>query len=173
MHQVANLRMTGATRASPDGSHTLDAGVEKAFAQNALAHHARRAEYQDVHEWIVQLIERLPWNPTSRREKLSENTRSRRFLSAPMRVRCIASGAVWVGASRNLDATRNGCWFTLRSGSHVDKPLQQEWNAHGEAAFQYEILETLEGDLHPIAIADLLKQSRQRWVEQLNARPLL
>ncbi len=88
-------------------------------------------------------------------------------------VRCTTSGSVWVGASRNLDATRNGCWFTLRNGGHTEKSLQQEWNAHGEAAFQYEILETLEGDQHPLAIPDLLKQVRTRWVEQLHARPLL
>ena len=88
-------------------------------------------------------------------------------------VRCTTSGLVWVGTSRNLDATRNGCWFILRSGGHVEKSLQQEWNAQGEAAFQYEILETLEGDLHPLAIPDLLKQARTRWVDQLNARPLL
>jgi hypothetical protein len=30
---------------------------------------------------------------------------------------------------------------------HIDKPLQGEWNTHGEPAFQYEILETLEADL--------------------------
>jgi hypothetical protein len=88
-------------------------------------------------------------------------------------VRCTTTGLVWVGTSRNLDATRNGCWFSLRSGGHIDKPLQQEWNAHGEAAFQYEILETLEADLHPMAIAGLLKQTRKRWVDQLRARPLL
>ena len=88
-------------------------------------------------------------------------------------VRCTASGRVWVGASRNLDATRNGCWFSLRSGGHIEKSLQQEWNQHGEAAFQYEILETLEEDLHALAIADLLKQVRQRWVDQLSATALL
>ena len=88
-------------------------------------------------------------------------------------VRCTTSGLVWVGASRNLNATRNGCWSSLRNGGHIEKSLQQEWNTHGEAAFQYEILETLEGDLHPLAIPDLLKQARQRWVEQLHARPLL
>jgi hypothetical protein len=88
-------------------------------------------------------------------------------------VRCTANGQVWVGASRNLDATRNGCWFTLRSGGHIDKPLQLEWNTHGEAAFQYEILETLDDDLHPMAIPDLLKQVRQRWVDRLQALPLL
>jgi hypothetical protein len=88
-------------------------------------------------------------------------------------VRCTTSGQVWVGTSRNLDATRNGCWFSLRNRGHIEKSLQQEWNAYGEEAFQYEILETLEEDLHPMAVADLLKQAGKRWVAQLNARPLL
>jgi hypothetical protein len=88
-------------------------------------------------------------------------------------IRCTATGRVWVGSSRNLDATRNGAWFMLRTGSHIEKSLQQEWNSHGESAFQYEILETLEPDLHPMAVADLLKEKSGRWVEQLSAKPLL
>ena len=88
-------------------------------------------------------------------------------------VRCTVSGRVWVGASRNLDATKNGCWFSLRNGGHIEKSLQQEWNQHGEAAFQYEIVETLDDELHALAIADLLKQTRERWVKQLSATPLL
>jgi hypothetical protein len=88
-------------------------------------------------------------------------------------IRCTASGPVWVGTSRNLDATRNGTWFSLRNGSYIDKPLQQEWNAHGEPSFTYEILETLEGDLHPLAVRDLLKEKCNHWVAQLSAKPLL
>ena len=84
----------------------------------------------------------------------------------------MASGQVWVDVSRNLDAAKNGTWFGLRNGSHRDKSLQQEWNLHGESAFQYEILEKLDEDVHPLAIADLLKQSRTRWIAQLGARGL-
>jgi hypothetical protein len=52
-------------------------------------------------------------------------------------IRCTASGRVWVGASRNLDATRNSFWFSLRHGSHPARSLQEEWDVHGEAAFQF------------------------------------
>jgi hypothetical protein len=85
-------------------------------------------------------------------------------------VRCTATGRVWVDASRNLDAAKNGSWFCLRNGMHRDKSLQEEWNAHGEAAFQYEILERLAEDVHPLAVADLLKETRSRWMAQLGAR---
>lgn len=87
-------------------------------------------------------------------------------------VRCTASGRVWVGTSRNLDATRNGCWFTLRSGSHLEKSLQTEWNAYGEAAFAYEILASLDDEVHPIQMNDLLKEQKNSWVVRLGAQPL-
>jgi len=88
-------------------------------------------------------------------------------------VRCAVTGTVWVGSSRNLDATRNGCWFALRIGSHQDKALQSEWNAHGEPAFHYEILETLDEDTHALDVRDLLKEKQRLWIERLSARPLL
>jgi hypothetical protein len=88
-------------------------------------------------------------------------------------LRCTLTGNVWVGSSRNLDATRNRSWFTLRMGGFMDKPLQAEWNAHGEPAFQYEILEVLEEGLLPMAITDQLKQKCAHWVAQLSARALL
>jgi hypothetical protein len=87
-------------------------------------------------------------------------------------VRCTATGRVWVDASRNLDAAKNGSWFGLRNGSHRDKLLQEEWNAYGEDAFQYEILEKLEDDVHPLAVGDRLKEMRSRWIAQSRGRGL-
>src|SRR5438477_4898886 len=79
-------------------------------------------------------------------------------------VRCTATGAVWIGSSRNLGATRNGLWFGLRQKAHLNKVLQEEWNAHGEDAFQYEILESLNTDVLPMAVPDLLKDSFRQWM---------
>jgi hypothetical protein len=85
-------------------------------------------------------------------------------------VRCAATGTLWVGSSRNLDAAKNGFWFGLRIGSHLDKSLQSEWNAHGEQAFAYEVLETLKDDVHPLELADLLKERQRHWMTRLDAR---
>ena len=60
----------------------------------------------------------------------------------------------------------------LRNGGHPDKSLQQEWNAHGEPAFRYEVLETLADDLHPMLVADELKEKRLHWAATLDARIL-
>ena len=52
-------------------------------------------------------------------------------------VRCKATGEVWVGASTHLDSQVNQIWW----GLHRNKPMQAAWNAHGEDAFAYEVLE--------------------------------
>jgi len=88
-------------------------------------------------------------------------------------VRCVATDRVWVGASRNLDAEKNGCWFCLRLGSHLEKSLQQEWNSQGESGFEFEILEKLEEEVHPLQLPDLLKTKKSQWISRLNAHSCL
>ena len=62
-------------------------------------------------------------------------------------VRCPAEDRVWVGASLNVDATKNSLWFRLRLGGKQDPDLLHAWQTHGEAAFTYEILELLDDGL--------------------------
>jgi len=71
-----------------------------------------------------------------------------------------------------LEATKNGCWFCLRGGLHQDKSLQEEWNNQGESAFQYEILESLDNEVNPLNVEDLLKDKKSEWVARLGAQPL-
>jgi hypothetical protein len=88
-------------------------------------------------------------------------------------IRCLASGRAWVGASLNLDASRNRAWATLRLGQHPHRTLQVEWNTHGETAFEYEVLEKLKDDVLPMAISDLLKTTARDWAARLGAPILL
>ncbi|MGA9670444.1 MAG: hypothetical protein WBQ94_14620 [Terracidiphilus sp.] len=55
---------------------------------------------------------------------------------------------------------------------HQEKTLQDEWNAHGEAAFQYEMLDALDEDVHPLEVDGLLKELKNDWVARLGAQPL-
>jgi len=88
-------------------------------------------------------------------------------------IRCTSTGKVWVGAARNLYAARNGSWAALRLGSHHEKSLQVDWNAHGEPAFEFSVLEKLEEDVQPLAVMDLLKEKKSHWVAELRAKPIL
>jgi len=87
-------------------------------------------------------------------------------------LRCTATGHVWVGATKNLEATRNRCWFSLRNGLNLDPSLQEEWNGHGEPVFQYEILDCFERDLHPLEVDELLKKKLIDWAAKLDAQKL-
>jgi hypothetical protein len=81
-------------------------------------------------------------------------------------------GPVFVDATPDLGAAKNLLLASLRVGSHWNKQLQAEWNAHGETAFRYEILEELEDDLEPMVWRDLLKDKKKEWVAKLGARPV-
>ena len=111
------------------------------------------------------------WSKVQRKEAIRK-FKERKPLLGVFAVRCKATGRVWVGAPRNLDASKNGPWFCLRNGSHHDKALQEEWNVNGEPMFQYEVLDTLDDDVLPLGVADLLKEKKVHWMAQLRARPL-
>jgi hypothetical protein len=106
------------------------------------------------------------------RKEIIREFKERKPLLGAYAVRCTATGRVWVGASRNLNATKNGTWFCLRNGSHMEKSLQEEWNAQGESSFEYAILDKLNEDVHPLVVEDLLKEKKNTWVAQLGALPL-
>ncbi|HVN93578.1 MAG TPA: GIY-YIG nuclease family protein [Terracidiphilus sp.] len=84
-------------------------------------------------------------------------------------VRCTVTGRLWVGATKNLDATKNRVWFCLRNGLSLDKPPQDEWDANGELAFQYEIVDRFDKDLHPLEVDELLKKKLAHWATKLGA----
>jgi hypothetical protein len=96
----------------------------------------------------------------NRKEAIAEY-KNRKIPRGTFVVRVADNGTAWVDATPDLNAARNGLLFTLRHGVHRNQELQAEWNAHGEAAFRYEILEKLEDDLAPMAWTDLLTDKRR------------
>lgn len=88
-------------------------------------------------------------------------------------IRCSEDRRVWVGASRNLSATRNSVWFSLRIGSSRDRTLQDAWRRYGESCFTFATLEVLDDDVSPLAVGDLLRERKEHWLAALHAEPLL
>jgi hypothetical protein len=108
-----------------------------------------------------------------RKKEVIQQFKERKSAMGVFAVRCNATGRVWVGCSRNLEAAKNGIWFGLRNASHRDKALQNEWTAHGEGVFQYEVLQKVDEDVAPLLVTDLLNEMKQRWMAQLGAQGLL
>jgi hypothetical protein len=107
----------------------------------------------------------------NRKEAIAEY-KNRKTPRGTFVVRFADDGPVWVDATPDLYAAKNGLLFALRNGMHRNKELQAEWNAHGEVAFRYEILEKLDDDLAPMAWRDLLKDKRKEWVQRLGAQAI-
>lgn len=87
-------------------------------------------------------------------------------------VTCSATGAKWVGSSKNLTAQKNGIWFQLGTGSFRISSLQKAWKESGEAAFSYEVLETLPEDTAELVLDDTLKARRAEWTKELGAEEI-
>jgi hypothetical protein len=84
-------------------------------------------------------------------------------------LRCAASKDVWVSGSDHLNSERNGLWFMLRGGLHHNKSLQAAWNAQGEKAFMFEVVETLDDDISPLLLKDILRERQKHWEKELGA----
>jgi hypothetical protein len=87
-------------------------------------------------------------------------------------VRCAATGEAWVGRSPSLDTAQNRVWFMLRIGSHTHPSLLQAWRAHGQAAFSFEILETLSEEDATHFREKRLKQRLEHWQAALGAEAI-
>ncbi|MFN7996020.1 MAG: GIY-YIG nuclease family protein [Bryobacteraceae bacterium] len=95
--------------------------------------------------------------------------KAKKVFKGVFAVRCKASGKVWVSTSQNLEASHTSLWFQLRNQSGLNKALQAEWNAHGEPAFAYEVLERLAEDISPLLIRDTLRDRQKHWQQELGA----
>jgi hypothetical protein len=105
----------------------------------------------------------------SRRQALSDY-KERRIAPGVFAVRCAATGEAWVGSSPNPEQQKNRIWFALRQGGYPNPAMKAAWAAHGEAAFSFEVLETVETvDLSAYASASLLKDRDAAWRQRLGA----
>lgn len=56
-------------------------------------------------------------------------------------IRNLENGKVFVGSTMNLAGIFNRFKFELKTGNHLNKSLQKDWNEFGADNFAFEILE--------------------------------
>ncbi len=84
-------------------------------------------------------------------------------------LRCAPSGQIWVGQALSLDKVQNRLWFTLCSGNHPRRDLQNAWTTHGADSFGFEELERLKAeDLSYLRDASL-RERLAHWRSKLGA----
>ena len=110
---------------------------------------------------------------TNNRRALVRDYKDREVQAGVYAVRCAPTGEVWIGGTPDLSTRQSGVWFALRMGGHASTSLQTAWNAHGEAAFGFEVLEVLDDKgLERLGRASLLVERREHWREALQAEGL-
>lgn len=107
--------------------------------------------------------------PPIDRKALTAAYKDKKIIAGVFAVICNATGQVWVGASRHIDTQQNGLWFSLRMGSHLNRPLQAVWREHGEAQFRFEQLDRLPDDISAMARDTELKSRARLWLARLGA----
>lgn len=106
----------------------------------------------------------------SRREAIRDY-KEKKTQAGVYAVRCAPTGEVWVAGAANVESQQTRHWFSLRMGSHMNKPMQAAWSEHGEAAISFEIVEAIEpGELTPLGLADHIKARERHWLAALGAR---
>lgn len=62
-------------------------------------------------------------------------------------ITCLANGAAYIGSAKHIPRRWRTHKRELRDGIHSNSKLQRAWSKYGAAAFRFEVLEMVEGDL--------------------------
>lgn len=85
------------------------------------------------------------------------------------RIKNLVNGKIFVGSSKNIDAKINSHKFTLEIGTHINKKLQQDYNAFGKENFLFETLELIKPKDDPVYdYTNDLKSLEKKWINKLN-----
>ena len=88
-------------------------------------------------------------------------------------IRCLPTADVWVESSPDLPAASNRIFFLLQLGDRfLEKSAVENFSAHGRDAFSFEILETLDEEINPLTVKDVLKERKLHWAAHLTAKKL-
>ncbi|CAG7642941.1 DUF2087 domain-containing protein [Paenibacillus allorhizosphaerae] len=79
------------------------------------------------------------------------------------------NGKIGIGSNPNIEGAINRIKFELSIGRHRDPSLQQDWNDGGEAGFEFEVLEKLNGREGSMQdVRKTLAGMEATWLEKLH-----
>lgn len=103
------------------------------------------------------------------RKALRESASRRAIFAGIYALRCLATGAVWAGLTRDLESQARSTGFMLKAGGFADPDLRALWKTHGAAGFAFEVLEQIEPGENPSLLGLTLKERAAHWRAALGA----
>lgn len=87
-------------------------------------------------------------------ERTAKRILKQQYLDVPSRagvyaVRNLVTGRALVAGSANVQGALNRHVFELRQGNHRDAQLLEDWKAHGEASFVFEVVDRVKPRTEP------------------------
>lgn len=82
-------------------------------------------------------------------------------------ITCRATGKTYLGCTDHLVGAMNGHRFKLANGLHPNRALQADWDAHGDAAFDFSIHDEVAPEEYAATTGDDLEALRDLWVDLL------
>ncbi len=95
--------------------------------------------------------------------------KERKVVAGVYVVRCVASGQKWAGTAPDLATIWTRHAFSLRQGADRNRGLQAAWNAHGQDAFTFEVVEEFDPETLTFARDRTFKERLLHWREALGA----
>lgn len=83
-------------------------------------------------------------------------------------IKNLANGKIFISSSKNLNAVFNSSRLQLKTGTFINRELQNDFTENGEANFSFDVLDRLEpkDDLN-YDYTDDLKVLEEMWLEKL------
>lgn len=78
------------------------------------------------------------------------------------------NGKIFVASSMNIPGSFNSHRFQLKFNVHRNMALQEDWQLHGDSAFTFEILETIDPEELPKEYwREAVSEMEELWLENL------
>jgi len=107
-------------------------------------------------------------NKIKSRKELNREYTERIKPAGVFQVRNMTNGKVLLGSSLNLEGPLNRHKFMLKTGSHLNKALQKDWDELGSDQFAFEILEEVhQSDDPKFNLEDELTLLEMIWLEKI------
>jgi len=107
-------------------------------------------------------------NTVKSRKELNREYAERVKPAGIYQVKNLKNGKVLLGSSLNLEGPLNRHRFMLKTGSHLNKTLQKDWDELGPDQFTFEILEEVQRKDDPnFNLKDELSLLELIWLERL------
>lgn len=105
---------------------------------------------------------------TNKKKELKDEYKQNPRPMGVYQIRNLVNDKIFIGVSQDIPGILNRHEFSLKSGIHLNKNLQEEWNEFGGENFVFEILdEIMPVDNPTYDVKADLKYFEELWLEKL------